>query len=1074
MDGFFPLDIFPVGALSSSVITTVWVGVLVVAVLNLRLGTTLSGLVVPGYLVPLILLRPMSAGVILLEGVITFTIAHLLAERLPKLFSHSEVFGRDRFFALILISIIVRLIFDGMLLPELGEYLLNQGFDYDYRNNLHSFGLIIVALIANQMWNGGIRIGAVSIALYIGITYIIVRFVLMEFTNFNISTMSYMYEDLASSILASPKAYIILLTSAYIASRMNLKYGWEFNGILIPSLLALQWYQPDKLIITFVEAMIVYSLSASLLKTKFFKQMNIEGAREILFFFNVSFLYKMILGFFLIEFFPNQKVSDFYAFGYLLSTLIAIKMYQKGIAIRMARATLQTSLSAVILASIIGFSLTLIPEEIIDEGEYIAESNQNIEKIEGNFEQYLGKLRSSLYTSEQTTQSGQANPIELNKVNKLFQLTQNYLQNPSETLTVKMLTLSSQLNLKISELNKKYLIIEDMQPARGWGVYIFNLETDSKLSIEVPASLDEPLAIDAALILYVNLAAKGFALAGTKRKHSADGTSDTLQNSQTPFQLFHRNFGLQDTLQVRNFTPESGRRLLGVKTQNISQTINLDRSQLWVKKTLPENLNINMLDNMMSKFEIHWKSAPLENRQQDASPKGFAELFLTPAGVKSILSFSSTGTVFNEQRQTQRIDGYLLNWLKDNKKLIAAKGSNDYKPAEVYEMLFLDQNVITPIMSLLAQELASGWRDDISLEMRRINNLARALDYELIRYHHQSSGDDFLILQEYPSKSLRHWGTFIFRVGQAQPYVIEVPRPLSEINTLEFGAGLFEKLNARALLIAGTHPFSNFDGSANLLHSANKINLFNLVHQVILRQTEDSPMMVTQLRAFSSEDNTPSLSTDILLAKLGTVNESSTVLTQPIDKALKEYGLNVQYVTGTSEARGYEVSWNAQARYSPFTQNKSFYVLWVSPKTRSSFLDQEDNRQQQTKFLTLGVTTKEVDIPSWSSENRHAVHQISPIYFSPLKTFFLSENVVLLKHFFDKNKDYIFERLIDINTRQAYLAISLPKGGLLALVNLQTHNEKKHYLPRTGPPSLVNTQTFVDERARWLLRGKDK
>ncbi len=300
MSSFFPLDIFPPGALSSSVITTVWVGVFVVVMLNLRLGTTLSGLVVPGYLVPLIILRPMSSGVIILEGLVTYWAAYLLANRLPRLFSYSEIFGRDRFFALILISVIVRLIFDGLLLPVFGEYLLSLGFDYDYRNNLHSFGLIIVALIANQMWNGGIRYGATSIALYIGASYLIVRFILMEFTNFNISTMSYMYEDLASSILASPKAYIILLTSAFIASRMNLKYGWEFNGILIPSLLALQWYQPEKLVITFVEALIIYILAHFILKIKIFKQMHIEGPRQILMFFNISFLYKLCLSFFMI------------------------------------------------------------------------------------------------------------------------------------------------------------------------------------------------------------------------------------------------------------------------------------------------------------------------------------------------------------------------------------------------------------------------------------------------------------------------------------------------------------------------------------------------------------------------------------------------------------------------------------------------------------------------------------------------------------------------------------------------------------------------------------------------------
>jgi len=52
----------------------------------------------------------------------------------------------------------------------------------------------------------------------------------MEYTNFTISNLSYVYEDIAASMLASPKAYIILITTSFVASRMNLLYGWEFSG----------------------------------------------------------------------------------------------------------------------------------------------------------------------------------------------------------------------------------------------------------------------------------------------------------------------------------------------------------------------------------------------------------------------------------------------------------------------------------------------------------------------------------------------------------------------------------------------------------------------------------------------------------------------------------------------------------------------------------------------------------------------------------------------------------------------------------------------------------------------------
>ena len=63
------LPIFPEGSLASSVITTVWVGIFVITFFNLRFGWGMSGLVVPGYLVPLLLLKPWAVLAITVEGI---------------------------------------------------------------------------------------------------------------------------------------------------------------------------------------------------------------------------------------------------------------------------------------------------------------------------------------------------------------------------------------------------------------------------------------------------------------------------------------------------------------------------------------------------------------------------------------------------------------------------------------------------------------------------------------------------------------------------------------------------------------------------------------------------------------------------------------------------------------------------------------------------------------------------------------------------------------------------------------------------------------------------------------------
>ncbi|HUM92167.1 MAG TPA: poly-gamma-glutamate biosynthesis protein PgsC/CapC, partial [Candidatus Competibacter sp.] len=330
---------------------------------TLRFGWNLSGLVVPGYMTPLLLVKPLSAAVVFTEGVITYLLVHGFSERCSRYGVWSSLFGRDRFFGLVLVSVAVRLVGDGWLWPAVGE-LWSDYFhtDFDYRGELHSFGLIVVSLIANQFWKTGVRGGWIPVFATVGLTYLIVRYGLMEFTNFSIANLSYAYNDLAASLLAAPKAYIVLLTTAFLASRMNLYYGWEFNGILIPSLLALQWYQPTKILTSFLEAFLVLGMARLLFRIPAVAGLHLEGPRQLLFFFNLGYGYKLALGWLLPLVWPTAPVGDAYGFGYLLTTLIAMRMHDKEIIARLTRATLQTSLVAVGVASVVGFALALLSE----------------------------------------------------------------------------------------------------------------------------------------------------------------------------------------------------------------------------------------------------------------------------------------------------------------------------------------------------------------------------------------------------------------------------------------------------------------------------------------------------------------------------------------------------------------------------------------------------------------------------------------------------------------------------------------------------------------------------------------
>ena len=147
----FVFDIFPIGSLDSSVATTIWIGLVVVCFFNLRFGWVLSGLVVPGYLVPIMLIKPWSAVVIVAEAIITYLAVWFCFKILTRWSLWFTVFGRDRFFAILLGSIIIRLILDGCLLPIFGVFLSQRGFKWLLIGRVSLVGSIYLSTNSNYL-----------------------------------------------------------------------------------------------------------------------------------------------------------------------------------------------------------------------------------------------------------------------------------------------------------------------------------------------------------------------------------------------------------------------------------------------------------------------------------------------------------------------------------------------------------------------------------------------------------------------------------------------------------------------------------------------------------------------------------------------------------------------------------------------------------------------------------------------------------------------------------------------------------------------------------------------------------
>ncbi|MEN8215975.1 MAG: poly-gamma-glutamate biosynthesis protein PgsC/CapC [Pseudomonadota bacterium] len=1048
----FPLPIFPPGALSSSVVTTVWVGVFIIAFFNLRLGWVLSGLVVPGYVVPLFILNPWSAGVIIVEGMVTYFIVWLFSEYLSRRAPWCNFFGRDRFFALVLVSVLVRLFFDGWLLPIIGEFVVNHyQLQFDYRNQLHSFGLIIVALMANQFWKTGLVRGLIPLFTSLAITYVIVRFGLMELTNFSMSQLGYMYDDLAISILSAPKAYIILVITAFIASRMNLHYSWEFNGILIPALLALQWYQPYKILASFAEAFIILILAQAVLATPLFKSMTIEGARKLLLFFNISFIYKMALGYFMLWFMPEANTADYYAFGYLLATLLAVKMHDKHIVLKMTRATLQISLSGVLLASLLGFAMTLLPG--VARLPSTAAST-HIERLEQS------QLIELIYLDKVSLSQGRVHnsfveplPQEIESFQNGLEKLLAYQQRREPALLQQASAYFAQVNYQTLLVQQRYIYLresKELSPQRGWGIYVLDLEAEDRLLLEIPAPLDEWGTIEAGAHLFIHMQGGALAIAGSARRANKNGSSDMLTNYQSFFQTFHRVLAQQNVLQVRAYTQKS-LRVLNETYQNPTDAP-LSSSSLWLKSALPAPLELSQLEQLIGRYVIEWTATPFRNAQRNLTYTGFSELFLNREDVIKLLLSQISEVTIPLKVHEGRIEGYLQDSLLGE---IAPKGTNWYKQPRIEELWFFDREVLTPLLKLIRSEYQAGhWSQAGKDQLRILAGAAAIVGYGFERY--QGSKEDFLILKEQGAKR-RYWGTYVFRLGGGQNYMVQVPRPIHESNSFEYAVTLFARLQAKVLLIAGTHPAANIDGSSDLVKDKNYRSLFSLVNQVVLREEGNDPMLVIQSRAFGrSEDETMA---DVLLAFDKGISSQAGLseLSKGLFGSIQAEGLSIQFVRGEANTVGYEVGSLPQSLYLSATQNKEFAILWLSATTRKYYRQQTE--LQYVQFNALNIPTVSVDLYEYIKA-RSTGEAVSKAFRARVKEYIQTQDILILQDLLTRWPQYRLERLIDVNSKQAFLLMYAADGKLSLVANLFPRDPDSSYRD--------DVRRFIETRGGWL------
>ena len=477
---------------------------------------------------------------------------------------------------------------------------------------------------------------------------------------------------------------------------------------------------------------------------------------------------------------------------------------------------------------------------------------------------------------------------------------------------------------------------------------------------------------------------------------------------------------------------------------------------------------------------MFWKDDPEKNVLREQTKRGFASLWLSRSDRKELLfkPLLESSEVRPEEFNI-RIDGYLQEWLLGTKREIAPRGSGEYQPPSKRELLYLEEEVLVPLLRLLKEDFSEkGLSESGERELSAINLAAGALHYQVRWYRHERTGKDYLILFEGRKRSKRkYWGTYVFRVKPKSPFLVQVPRPLNDKNSFEVGVALFEDAEAEALLIGGAHRFANTNGSSDLLYFENRENLFNLVSQVILREAGERSQLILHSRAFRYEpDHMPEADILVSTSRGLPLNRQRSELVTELTEVLQRNNLSYTFHTGGKSSAGYEASSLIQSRYLDQLRNKELAVLWLSPLLRSSYQQQDDNRRQAAHFESLELLSQEIDLAELlEGRSKYPQLALNSEDKKFIEHYIESGDINALAHLKVRYGASSLRRMIDQHSKQAFLLVSPSEETFPHVVNLNPRSSVSE--KRLLSPEKVNAeeiQRYILSGVTWLRREESK
>ena len=751
MNGVY--EVFPPGGLDQSIVLAVLLGVWVTLLFTETLGWVFVGLVVPGYLASVLVVQPTTAAIIVVEALATYGLARGLAYALAPTQAWTPFFGRDRFFVIVVASVLVRQHNQLWALPALSAWLEGQvGVSLPPVREFYSIGLVLVPLTANLMWKPGALRGLVQLAVVTGLTYAGLTFVLLPTTNLSLSSFELLYEDTAVDFLGNAKAYILMLTTAALAARFNLKYGWDFGGILIPALLGLLWFTPRELAVTLIESCVLWAAATVLLKWTPLKRRNLEGPRKVALVFTLAVVLKWLLSLAVGQRLPGIRPRDLFGFGYLLSSLLALRMLHKGSARKILLPALTTALAGWGLGSVIGFGLDVVaPVSTAPPGGPRAESLRLLRTPLGAMG--LARVQAELAPPDPP---GLLPAVRAAHADAWTELAA-WSVDPGRAEAAR--AAAARADLVVARLGPE----AGMSPGTG--------ETFAV----VAAERGEPSGLGVAL---VRPGAKGPVLAvpwPVREAPAAEGAALLATVLDARAVVVAGRDGGDEA-----FAAALARLAPGTYVEvRASEDVARDRPAVHVESTLPAELDVRGLGSA----RLEWAAPPAVG----GAPWGTAArvvLRMHPGDMTAALALGAP---------RMRQEAALLPWLAERERGPAVRPWIAAEPPSTAELVFLERRVARP---LLAADGSAGTGEALAVAAR----MAGLVDHVL--WDIRSCGSTACVAAGEADRALGvGWATLVAR--RRGTGVIEAPHPREERGTAGLAAELWTAGEGRVLILGG-------------------------------------------------------------------------------------------------------------------------------------------------------------------------------------------------------------------------------------------------------------------------------